>query len=99
MTDMLSAEPDATKQGYVLLDAQDWMNDTQLNALWDQITRTASPGARVIFRTGGVSDILPGRVSADTLNRWTYDSDASARGTVQDRSAIYGAFHLYHFNG
>jgi len=99
MTDMLSAEPDATKQGYVLLDAQDWMNDTQLNALWNQITRTASPGARAIFRTGGVSDILPGRVSPDTLNRWTYDSDASARGTEQDRSAIYGAFHLYHFNG
>lgn len=99
MTDMLAAEPDGSRQGFVLLDAQDWMNDTQLNALWDQITRTASPGARVIFRTGGIADILPGRVAPDTLNRWSYDSDASAQGSERDRSAIYGAFHLYHFNG
>ena len=38
------------------------MNDEQLNALWDEITRTAKPGARVLFRTGGIDDILPGRV-------------------------------------
>lgn len=99
LTDVLAEAPKASKQGYVLLDAQDWMNDQQLNALWDEITRTASPSARVIFRTGGTADILPGRVKPDTLNRWTYDEMESARGTAQDRSAIYGAFHLYRFQG
>lgn len=99
LTDLLADEPDGSKQGYVLLDAQDWMNDDQLNALWQEITRTASPGARVIFRTGGSDDILPGRVRPELLNHWRYDDEVSARGTAQDRSAIYGGFHLYRFQG
>lgn len=99
LTDLLEAEPDESKEGYVLLDAQDWMNDTQLNALWAQITRTARPGARVIFRTGGSADILPGRVRPDLLNQWAYDAEASAKGTAEDRSAIYGAFNLYRYKG
>ena len=99
MTDLLE-ECDATAfDAYVLLDAQDWMNDAQLNALWDQITRTARPGARVIFRTGGAEDILPGRVAPAVLNRWCYDPQASETGFKNDRSAIYGGFHLYRFRG
>ncbi|MFT6459029.1 DUF3419 family protein [Pseudophaeobacter arcticus] len=99
LTDQLALEPGGSKQGYILLDAQDWMNDSQLNALWQQITRTATPGAKVIFRTGGAEDILPGRVSPDILGRWVYDTEVSKQGTKQDRSAIYGAFHLYRFQG
>lgn len=99
LTDLLASAPAASKQGYVLLDAQDWMNDAQLNALWREITRTASPGARVIFRTGGEADILPGRVDPSVLGRWSYDAETSDQGTAQDRSAIYGAFHLYRFKG
>ena len=99
LTAMLAQQPTGSKHCYVLLDAQDWMNDGQLNALWHEITRTAAPGARVIFRTGGKDDILPGRVDARTLSCWRYDSDASAKGFGNDRSAIYGGFHLYQFQG
>lgn len=99
LTDVLAQQPTDSKHCYVLLDAQDWMNDDQLNALWDEITRTAAPGARVIFRTGGTDDILPGRVDPHTLSRWDYQSEASAKGFRNDRSAIYGGFHLYHFKG
>jgi len=53
----------------------------------------------VLFRTGGLRDILPGRVPADILGRWSYDGAASARATAADRSAIYGAVHLYRFRG
>ncbi|WP_116134605.1 DUF3419 family protein [Tropicimonas sp. IMCC34043] len=95
VTDMLAGQPDASKHAYVLLDAQDWMSDRQLNALWAEITRTAAPGARVIFRTGGVPDILPGRVVPEVLDRWSYDAAASREGTRADRSAIYGGFHVY----
>lgn len=98
-TDQLEQEPEGSKQGYILLDAQDWMNDRQLNALWQQITRTATPGAKVVFRTGGTEDILPGRVVPAILDRWSYDHEVSEQGTKQDRSAIYGAFHLYRFRG
>ena len=99
LTDLLGEAPEASKDCYVLLDAQDWMNDAQLNALWDEITRTAKPGARVLFRTGGIADILPGRVQDATLSQWRYDEQASATATAADRSAIYGAVHLYRFEG
>jgi len=99
MTDLLAERDAASLDGYVLLDAQDWMTDDQLNALWQQVTRCARPGARVIFRTGGAADILPGRVAPALLDRWQYQADASAAGFAQDRSAIYGGFHLYRFEG
>ena len=95
MTDLLSEKPARSLDAFVLLDAQDWMTDAQLNALWQEITRTARPGARVIFRTGGAADILPGRVADDLLGRWAYDAAASEAGFRADRSAIYGGFHLY----
>ena len=82
----------------MLLDAQDWMTDEQLNELWREITRTARPQARVIFRTAGETTILPGRVAPDTLRRWTYDAERSRILGYMDRSAIYGAFHLYQLN-
>jgi S-adenosylmethionine-diacylglycerol 3-amino-3-carboxypropyl transferase len=99
MTDLLGGRDAASLDAYVLLDAQDWMTDAQLTALWTQITRTARPGARVLFRTGGADDILPGRVPDAILSRWRYDADASARAFAADRSAIYGGVHLYHFKG
>ena len=71
------------------------MTDAQLNALWQQITRTAKPGARVLFRTGGKDDILPGRVEDETLRQWSYDAEASQTAFETDRSAIYGGVHLY----
>jgi S-adenosylmethionine-diacylglycerol 3-amino-3-carboxypropyl transferase len=71
------------------------MDDATLNALWREITRTARPGARVIFRTAGEPSILPGRVSDALLERWTYDAARSAEIHEKDRSAIYGGFHLY----
>lgn len=99
LTDMLADEPEASKQAYVLLDAQDWMTDAQLTALWTEITRTAAPGARVLFRTGGGPDILPGRVPETILGRWRHDEELSPELWRRDRSAIYGGVHLYHFQG
>ena len=98
-TKYLDAQPVASKHAYVLLDAQDWMTDVQLNDLWEQITRTAAQGAKVIFRTAGVETILPGRVKAELLDQWAYKEDISKELTRKDRSAIYGGFHLYEFKG
>jgi S-adenosylmethionine-diacylglycerol 3-amino-3-carboxypropyl transferase len=98
-TDHLSACADISLDAYTLLDAQDWMSDSQLTALWTQITRTAKPGAKVLFRTGGTDDILPGRVPQHLLGEWRYDMAASARAFAEDRSAIYGGVHLYRREG
>lgn len=94
-TDFLASQPAASCDRYILLDAQDWMDDGQLNALWAQITRTARPGARVLFRTAGEPSILPGRVDATLLDRWAYRAEESLDYTARDRSAIYGGVHLY----
>ena len=94
-TQFLSRQPAASLDRFVLLDAQDWMSDTDLTALWTEITRPARPGARVIFRTAGHETILPGRVPPAILDRWSYAAERSAALTRQDRSAIYGGFHLY----
>ncbi|WP_208353656.1 DUF3419 family protein [Pseudaestuariivita rosea] len=98
LTDLLTEHQARTRHGYVLLDAQDWMTDEQLTALWGQITRTASDGARVIFRTGGTDDILPGRVPETILSQWSRDPVSDDLFEL-DRSAIYGGFHKYVFRG
>ena len=84
-----------TYDAYVLLDAQDWMTDAQLTALWSGILETAKPGARVIFRTAGEDTILPGRVPAEILGRFRYDADEGRAFAARDRSSVYGGFHLY----
>ena len=58
-TDFLVTLPHASLDRYVLLDAQDWMTDRDLTRLWTQITRTARPGARVIFRTAAPRRFCP----------------------------------------
>ena len=93
--DFLETQEDESLDCYVLLDAQDWMTPDALNALWKEITRTARPGARVIFRTAARPTLLPGNVDADVLGRWRYEEDLSDDLTARDRSAIYGGFHLY----
>jgi S-adenosylmethionine-diacylglycerol 3-amino-3-carboxypropyl transferase len=95
VTSLLGDSSAQSFDAYVLLDAQDWMNDSDLNALWTQITRTARPGARVIFRTAADERLLPGRVSAETLRAWRYEEEQSRALGAEDRSSIYGAFHLY----
>lgn len=93
--DHLAAQPDISLDRYVLLDAQDWMDDAQLTRLWREILRTARPGARVLFRTAAEPSLLPGRVPDDILSRWRYDETESRMLTAADRSSIYGGVHLY----
>lgn len=95
MTDKLATMPDESLDAYTFLDAQDWMDDAALNALWQETTRTAAPGARVIFRTAGTHDILPGRLEPRIAEQWHCDTALSAELTEEDRSAIYGACWLY----
>jgi len=94
-TERLRAEPDASFGAYVLLDAQDWMNDAALTELWREIRRTARPGARVVFRTAADEPLLPGRVADDVLGDFEYQAELSRELGLRDRSSIYGGFHLW----
>jgi S-adenosylmethionine-diacylglycerol 3-amino-3-carboxypropyl transferase len=95
LTGFLSASPSRSVDCCVLLDAQDWMSDADLTALWTQILRTARPGARVIFRTAADERLLPGRVPRDILAAFDYDAQQCRALGEKDRSSIYGGFHLY----
>jgi S-adenosylmethionine-diacylglycerol 3-amino-3-carboxypropyl transferase len=95
LTHFLTQAPRGSVDRFVLLDAQDWMSDAQLNDLWRAIASAAAPGARVIFRTAGTETILPGRIDETVLSDWNYLAEASQRGHARDRSSIYGGFHVY----
>ncbi len=99
MTEFLSRERSDCMDGYVLLDAQDWMTYAQMSALWQEITRTARPGARVVFRTAGEASPLPEALPENLLARWSYDLESCRTMALRDRSSIYGGFHVYEFAG
>jgi S-adenosylmethionine-diacylglycerol 3-amino-3-carboxypropyl transferase len=94
-TELLSRKPASAVDRYILLDAQDWMTDVQLNELWSQISRTAASGARIIFRTAAEKSVIEGRLSPDIRNQWVYLEERSNELNAMDRSAIYGGFHIY----
>ncbi|MCY0095608.1 DUF3419 family protein [Hoeflea ulvae] len=95
ITALLARRPAASVDAFVLLDAQDWMTDSQLSELWAEISRTASPGARVIYRTAAAASPLPGHIPEGILAKWDYRREQSLALGAQDRSAIYGGFHLH----
>jgi S-adenosylmethionine-diacylglycerol 3-amino-3-carboxypropyl transferase len=95
MTAYLAAQPSESVDRYVLLDAQDWMDAGQLTALWQQIGRTARPGARVIFRTAAEPSPLETALPPELLAPWRAERAQAQALHAQDRSAIYGGFHLY----
>jgi S-adenosylmethionine-diacylglycerol 3-amino-3-carboxypropyl transferase len=95
LVDLLRSEACESLDRFVLLDAQDWMDDVQLTSLWTQINRTARRGARVLFRTAARPTLLPGRVPDQLLRSWRYEEQISSELTLADRSSIYGGVHLY----
>ncbi len=96
LTDFLATQKAQSMHRYVLLDAQDWMNASQLAALWTEIDRTADArDARVIFRTAGPDSPLPRKLPPALLAPWTYLEKESRAWHAKDRSSIYGGFHVY----
>jgi S-adenosylmethionine-diacylglycerol 3-amino-3-carboxypropyl transferase len=98
MTELLKRQPAQSQNRFVLLDAQDWMNAGQITDLWRQIARVGEPNTRIIFRSGGAVSPIEGALPAELRGRFTYLSELSARLFRQDRSAIYGGFHVYEMN-
>jgi len=94
-TELLASKPATSCDRFVLLDAQDWMTDKQLNDLWAEICRTSRPRARVIFRTAAEKSIIEGRLAPALRDQWIYAAERSRELNARDRSAIYGAFHIY----
>jgi S-adenosylmethionine-diacylglycerol 3-amino-3-carboxypropyl transferase len=95
MTETLKREATATLDGFVLLDAQDWMTPAQLEALWREIDRTAAVTARVICRTAGAASPVDRHLPVPLRQGWRRLDALSAELFARDRSAVYGGFHVY----
>ena len=95
MLDFLHEQPANSYDRFVFLDAQDWMSDAVLTQLWSEVARVGKPGTRVIFRTAAAKSPLEEALPADLLKQFVYEAEASRQLFQQDRSAIYGGFHLY----
>lgn len=95
LTDFLRKQTNASMDAYLFLDAQDWMDQQQLTELWEEVTRTAAPGAKVVFRTGGEESPLEGKLPAHLISAWHTDVAHNRALYATDRSAIYGGMHLY----
>jgi len=95
----LRTAPKGRFTGLVLLDAQDWMSDDQIVNLWHDIATALRPGGRIIFRTAGPDSPLDRVLPSLLRKRFEYKADTSAALHAQDRSAVYGGFHLYVYTG
>lgn len=97
--DALADQPDSSFDSFVLLDAMDWMTPESITALWRELARVGAPGARIIFRTAGPDSVVEPALPPTLRDRFTYERERSEALHAQDRSAIYGMFHLYILTG
>ena len=95
ITEQIAARPRGTFNRFAFLDAQDWMDRDALTQLWTQIAERGEPGSRIIFRTAAADSPLRAKLPESLLARFDYLSETSRELFRQDRSAIYGGFHLY----
>ena len=95
LADHLRTERPGGLNGFVLLDSQDWMPPQVIEELWTEIARVGGPGTRVIFRTAGERSPIEKALPPELLGRFSYQAERSRELHLQDRSAIYGMFHIY----
>ncbi|MCI5064828.1 BtaA family protein, partial [bacterium] len=80
---------------FVFLDSQDWMTSEQMTAQWSAVAAAGEQGARVIFRTAGKSSPIETALPPELRSRFQYHEQLSRELYEEDRSAVYGGFHLY----
>lgn len=95
VTGAICEMPSETFNSFVFLDAQDWMDGRTLTELWSAIADLGERGSRIIFRTAGSRSPIEQRLTAGLRSRFEYHREESLRHAANDRSSIYGGFHLY----
>lgn len=95
LNEFLVERPANSMDKFVLLDSQDWMPPEVIADLWTQIVRVGKPGAKIIFRTAGKISPLELALPPSLLNCLEVEKEKAVQLDQQDRSAIYGMFHIY----
>lgn len=94
----LKKQPDNSLDRFVFLDSQDWMDAEAITDLWTEIARVGKPGSRIIFRTASWESPIERSLPTELMQRFHYEEERSKQWLQEDRSAIYGGFHLYILN-
>lgn len=95
---MKGMEPGA-RDRFIFLDSQDWMKPEEITGQWSEIARIGKPGSRIIFRTASSKSPIEESLPPELMARFDYQGERSRELHAQDRSAIYGGFHLYVLKG
>ncbi|QDV55588.1 DUF3419 family protein [Rosistilla oblonga] len=108
LTDFLN-QTSVQPSRFVLLDHMDWMSEHRHAALveeWQQIADRARPGARLIWRSGGLRTDYLNDIQVDHRGRKTrvpdllsMQTDLASRLHQQDRVGTYGSFFIGHLAG
>ena len=91
----MRSQPDKSLDRFVFLDSQDWMKPEQIAEMWTEIARVGKPGSRIVFRTAAASSPVETALPPSIKEKFDYKETLSRALLQEDRSAIYGGFHLY----
>ncbi len=83
MTEYLRSRPAASVHGFALSNICEWMTPSQIDGLFREVTRTAAPGARLVYRNFVGWTELPA-----WCERVVPDQALSARLSREDRSVV-----------
>ncbi len=95
VTKQIRQNPKNTFNRFIFLDALDWMNAETLTELWAVIAENGEKDSRIIFRTASRFSPIETNLPNDLREKFIYEKELSQKLFEQDRSAIYGGFHLY----
>lgn len=95
ITQFLRQQSAQSLNAYVLHDVQDWMGKEQMTELWQEISRTAAPNAKVLFRTAASSSPIQEILPSHLLSQWHTDQGRNTSLHALDKSAIYGGLFVY----
>ncbi|MBQ2788725.1 MAG: BtaA family protein [Thermoguttaceae bacterium] len=101
----LRENPDVKISRFVLLDHMDWLSDKLFDALvseWDAILTSATPGARVLWRSGGLDTSpylhrVPVKVNGEEKllgDILKYNKELAAELHPKCRVHTYGSFYI-----
>lgn len=82
--DYLASCETSSVDGFALSNICEWMDDFNIEGLFEEVVRVAKPGARVCFRNFVGHTEVPDRVR----DRVVEDRDAGLRAIVRDRSCV-----------
>ncbi len=95
LIEYMRSQPDASLDRFVFLDSQDWMKPEQIAEMWTEIARVGKPGSRIVFRTAATTSPVETALPPTLKEKFDYKEALSKALLREDRSAIYGGFHLY----